>query len=73
MAYDHIPVPYRQETTVAGHIQTRLYPGQRLHKEFAPPLNVVIIANIHLHTQACAHVILLSRDRALGYAPLVDD
>jgi putative transposase len=72
VAYDNIPVQYLQETTVEGPIQTRLYQGQLLHKEFAQPLNVVIIAKIHLQTQACAHVILLSRDLALGYAPLVD-
>ena len=73
VAYDNIPVQYLQETTVEGHIQTRLYQVQLLHKEFAQPLNVVIIAKIHLHTQACAHVILFSSDRELGYVPLVDD
>jgi hypothetical protein len=72
VAYDNIPVQYLQETTVEGHIQTRLYQVQLLHKEFAQPLNVVIIAKIHLQTQACAHVILFSSDLELGYAPLVD-
>ena len=42
--YDDLPVQYLQETTVEGHIQTRLYQTQLLHKEFAQPLNVVIIA-----------------------------
>jgi putative transposase len=72
VAYDNIPVQYLQETTMEGHIQTRLYQVQLLHKEFAQPLNVVIIAKIHLQTQACAHVILFSSDLELGYAPLVD-
>jgi putative transposase len=49
-----------------------LYQAQLLHKEFAPPLNVVMIATTHLPTQARAHVILFSRDLELAYAPLVD-
>jgi putative transposase len=43
-----------------------------LHKEFAQPFNVVLIAQTTLHTQARAHVILFSSDLALAYAPLVD-
>ena len=55
-----------------GHIQTRLYQVQLLHKEFAHPLNVVIIIKINLHTQAHAHVNLFSSDLTLGAASLVD-
>ena len=73
IAYDNLPVPYLKETTVEGPIQTRLYHMQLLHKEFAQPLNVVIIiAKTNLRTQARAHVILLSSDLDLAYAPLVD-
>jgi len=70
--YDHIPRPYLQETTVQGHIQTRFYQAQLLHKEFAQPLNVVIIVKTNLRTQAQAHVILFSSDLELTYMPLVD-
>ena len=70
--YDHIPLRYLKETTVEGPIQTRLYQMQLLHKEFAQPLNVVIIAKTNLRTQARAHVILFSSDLDLAYAPLVD-
>jgi len=70
--YDHLPVQYLKETTVEGHIETRLYQMQLLHKEFAQPLNVVIIAKTNLRTQAQAHVVLFSSDLALTYAPLVD-
>ena len=70
--YDHLPVQYLKETTVEGHIQTRMYQMQLLHKEFAQPLNVVIIAKTNLRTQARAHVVLFSSDLALAYAPLVD-
>src|SRR5215470_16392682 len=70
--YDHLPVHYLKETTVEGHIETRLYQMQVLHKEFVQPLNVVIIAKTNLRTQARAHVILFSSDVALAYTPLVD-
>jgi len=70
--YDNLPEHYLTETTVEGHIQTQLSQAQLLHKEFAPPLHVVIMAQTHLHTQAQAHVILCSSDLDLAYAPLVD-
>ena len=61
-----------KETTVEGHIETRLYQRQLLHKEFAPPLNVVMIATTNLRTHARAHVVLVSSDVTLADAPLVD-
>ncbi len=70
--YDHLPVHTLKETTVEGHIETRLYQMQVLHKEFAQPLNVVIIAKTNLRTQARAHVVLFSSDVTLAYALLVD-
>ena len=70
--YDHLPVHALKETTVEGHIETRLYQMQVLHKEFAHPLNVVIITKTNLRTQARAHVVLFSSDLALAYASLVD-
>jgi putative transposase len=70
--YHNIPEKYLKETTVEGHIQTRRYQAQLLHKEFAQPLNVVIIVKTNLHTQARAHVLLFSSDLELAYAPLVD-
>ena len=70
--YDHIPAPYLKETTVEGHMQTCLYQLQLLHKEFAHPLNVVIIAKTNLRTQARAHIVLFSSDLDLAYTPLVD-
>jgi putative transposase len=70
--YDNIPGQYLKETTMEGHIQTRLYQAQLLHKEFAQPLNVVIIAKTNLRTQARAHVLLFSSDLTLAYESLVD-
>jgi hypothetical protein len=69
---DHLPVHALKETTVEGHIETRLYQMHVLHKELAHPLNVVILAKTNLRTQARAHVVLFSSDLALAYAPLVD-
>ena len=70
--YDHLPVQYLKETTMEGHIETRLYQMQVLHKAFAHPLNVVILAKTNLRTQARAHVILFSSDLDLAYTLLVD-
>jgi putative transposase len=70
--YAHLPEKYLKETTVEGYIQTHLYQAQLLHKEFAQPLNVVIIVKTNLRTQARAHVILFSSDLDLAYVPLVD-
>jgi len=72
VAYDHLPGQYLKERTVEGPIETRLYQMQVLHKEFAHPLNVVIIAKTNLRPQARAHIVLFSSDLALAYAPLVD-
>ena len=70
--YAHLPGQCLKETTVEGHIETRLYQMQVLHKEFVHPLNGVIIVKTNLRTQARAHVVLFSSDLALAYALLVD-
>ena len=70
--YDNLPEQYCKETTVEGHIKTQVYQMQLLHKEFAQPLNVVIIVKTNLRTQARAHVVLFSSDFDLAYALLVD-
>jgi DDE superfamily endonuclease len=71
--YDHLPGQYLKETTVEGHIETRLYQMPVLHKEFAHSLNVVVLAKTNLRTQARAQVILFSSDLDLAYTLLVDD
>jgi putative transposase len=68
----HMPEKSRIATTVEGPIQTCFSQAQLLHKEFAQPLNVVIIVKTNLHTQAQAHVILFSSDLTLAAASLVD-
>jgi putative transposase len=71
--YGNMQAKYLKETTVEGSIQTRVYQAPLLHKEFAQPLNVVIITKRNLRTHGRAHVILFSSDLTLAYAPLVDD
>jgi len=70
--YDNIPDKYLQQTSVERDIQTDIYQVQMLHKEFAQPLNVVIIVKTNLKTQARAHVILFSSDLDLPYDKLID-
>jgi len=70
--YNNIPVQDLTETTGEGHIQTQIYQAQRLHKECARPLHMVILVKTNLRTQARAHVVLCSSDLALAHASLVD-
>jgi putative transposase len=70
--YHNMPEQYLKETTVEGHIHTRVYQAQLLHREFAQPLNVVIIVKTNLHTLTQAHAILFSSDLILAYTSLVD-
>jgi len=70
--YHHMPTQYLKDTTVEGHVETRLYQAQMLHKEFAQPLNVVIIVKTNLRTQAYAHVVLFSSDLELAHTALID-
>ena len=56
---------YLKRTTVEDHIQTDIYQAEMWHKEFASLLHVVIMVKINLKTQACAPVVLCSRDMAL--------
>jgi putative transposase len=70
--YYDLPLSSLKETTVEGHLQTCLYQMPRLHKEFTPPLNGVIIVTTNLRTQVRAPVVLFSSALALAYAPLMD-
>jgi hypothetical protein len=67
-----LPEQYLQATTVEGHVETRIYQAQLLHKEFSQALNVVIIVKMNLQTHAWAHVILFSSDLDLPYDMLRD-
>ena len=70
--YRNMPDRYLKATTIQGHIQSRIYQVQVLHKEFSQPLNVVILVKTNLKTQAWAHVVLFSSDLELAYDQLID-
>jgi hypothetical protein len=70
--YENIPGQYLQETIVERHMQTQIYQLPLLHREFAQPLNVVILVKTNLRTQARAHIVLFSSDLALAYALMID-
>jgi putative transposase len=71
--YAALPAKFLQQTTVEGPIETRIYQAEFLHKEFAQPLNVVIIEKINRTTHKHGHAILFSSDLALSAATLIDD
>jgi len=66
-----IPVDFLRQTSVAASSETTVYQAHLLHKEFAQPLNVVIIVKTNQRTQARAHVLLFSSDLALGYEQMI--
>jgi hypothetical protein len=53
-------------------IRTQIYQATLLNKEFAFPLNVVIVLKTNLSTKAQAHVILFSTDLELSYEKIID-
>jgi putative transposase len=56
----------------AKGIRTQTYQATLLNKEFAFPINVVIILKTNLSTQKQAHILLFSTDLKLVYEKLVD-
>jgi len=62
---------YLQESKLEKNIRTDIYQAELLNKEFALPLNGVIVLKTNLDTQAQAHVILFSTDLELGYDKLI--
>ena len=70
--YDNIPTQYLKEVQIEDGIRTCIYQMTMLHKDFAEPLNIVIIHKTNLKTQALSHVVLFSDDLDLAYDPLID-
>jgi putative transposase len=68
----NMPAKYRQATTVEGPLPPRLYQAQLLHKEFAHPLQVVVMLKTNLRTQAQAPVLLCRSELTRADASLVD-
>jgi putative transposase len=59
----------KADDTEAG-IRTQIYQATLLNREFASPINVVVILKTNLSTQKQAHVILFSTDLELSYQKL---
>ena len=70
---DALPAQYLRQRTEEDGVETCIYQIEVLHKEFAQPLNVVVIVKTHLRTQARRHVLLFSSDLALPFDTLVED
>ncbi len=58
----NLAAKYLKATAIEDHVRTDIYQGQFYNKEFAFPLNVVVILKTNLETHAQAHVILFSTD-----------
>jgi IS4 transposase len=70
--YGNIPDQYLVEKSTEGDIETHIYQAEMLHREFAQPLNVVIITKINLKTGAFANVNLFSSDLDLSWEKIID-
>ena len=70
--YRHLPSAARCQTVSEGEVVTERYQITALHKDFADPLNVVIVVKTHRRTHKRAHVVLFSTDLSLSAAHIVD-
>jgi hypothetical protein len=63
---------YLKSDTVKDGLRTQMYQATLLNKEFAFPLNVVVILKTNLTTHAQAHVILFTTDLKLSSEKIID-
>lgn len=68
----NISAEYLRHSSCDEDIRTDIYQATLLHKEFAQPLNVVILVKTHLQTNARSHVILFSSHLYLSYDKIID-
>ncbi|MEO8356992.1 MAG: transposase [Chloroflexota bacterium] len=61
----------KQDDNEAG-VRTQIYQTTLLNREFAFPINVVVILKTNLSTKKQAHVILFSTDLELSYKKLYE-
>lgn len=67
-----LPAGALRDTQVAAQSETAIYQAEWLHKEFAQPLNVVVLVKTNLRTGAQGHALLFSSDLALPYDQLIE-
>jgi hypothetical protein len=70
--YTNIPAQYLMESVVEDELRTDTYQTIMLHKDFAQPLNVVIVVKTNLKNQRRGHVVLFSSDIDLTYDQIID-
>jgi len=70
--YRNIPDKYLVHKSTDGDIETHIYQAEMLHKEFAQPLNVVIITKTNLKTGAFANINLFSSDLEISWQKITD-
>jgi hypothetical protein len=70
--YRNIPQKYLVERSVGGDVETRIYQAEMLHREFAQPLNVVIVTKVNPKSGVFASVNLFSSDLELAYGKIID-
>lgn len=63
---------YLKSDIVEDGLRKQIYQATLLNKEFAFPINVVIILKTNLSTQAQAHIILFSTDLELSLEKIID-
>lgn len=63
---------YLKQDEKAAGIHTQIYQATLLNREFAFPINVVVILKTNLSTRKQAHVILFSTDLELSYEKLYE-
>jgi IS4 transposase len=68
----NIPGAYLRQSSIEEDIKTDIYQATLLHKEFAQPLNVVILVKTNIKTNALSHVILFSSDLDLSYEKIIE-
>ena len=69
---DAVPEQFLRQRRVDDGVETCLYQAELLHKEFAQPLNVVVLVKTNLKTQTRAHVLLFSSDLSLASDTVVE-
>lgn len=72
IGYAHLPEELRCSSTTEDGYRTEVYQACCLHKQFADPVNVVIIVKTNLETQRVGHVVLFSSDLTLDADKLRD-
>lgn len=68
----HLPADTCVQTVTEGQVITCTYQLTVLHKEFADPLNLVVVVKTNLRMHKSAHVLLFSTDLSLSAEQIVD-